>query len=87
MHFIWLMLKGKTKTYDYLFSLNLGPQTSCVFCGLKWKIAEHLFNTCPKSQLIWNQVCQIVRKSLSFPHGFTSRLVHLESEMQLPFQK
>lgn len=29
-HFMWLMFKGKIKTYNYLHSLNLGPHSLCI---------------------------------------------------------
>lgn len=33
-HFIWLLLHGKVKTYNYMYHLNMWPNTLYVLCGL-----------------------------------------------------
>lgn len=54
--FIWFLLDGKVKTYDYLYRINLGPHENCVLCGLVPETVDHLFRTCNKSQFVWNSV-------------------------------
>ncbi|KAH7660004.1 Reverse transcriptase zinc-binding domain-containing protein [Dioscorea alata] len=71
-HFLWLLLHNGIKTYDYLYRLNLGPQTFCKFCNLDVETSEHLFNTCTKVQLIWNSVSSALGKQVNFQGGFSS---------------
>ncbi|XP_039119691.1 uncharacterized protein LOC120255989 [Dioscorea cayenensis subsp. rotundata] len=54
--FIWLLMHGKLKTYDYLYRLNLGPPDPCVFCGLTLESSNHLFRLCNFSIRIWQMV-------------------------------
>lgn len=37
-HFIWLTLKGKIATHEYLYSINLGPHNLCSLCGLDMRM-------------------------------------------------
>ena len=64
--FIWLVVQGKVKTYDYLNVINLGPFNPCVFCGLVTETAEHIFNSYPKTQGMWALVAQITGKDITF---------------------
>lgn len=73
-HFIWLLFKGELKTADFLHALNIGPQEFCTFCWLIFETTEHILNLCPKTQAIWNDVSNLVRKNVSFPDGFVSGL-------------
>lgn len=68
-HFIWLMLHNGVKTYDYLYNMNLGPQNFFIWCNLEYEIAEHLFNLCPKSQLIWNLISNDIGLTIAFTNG------------------
>lgn len=71
-HFIWLVFKGKIKTANFLYALNLRPQDLCIFCGLNFESAEHILNLCLKVQAIWNMISNLVGKTISFPNGFIS---------------
>lgn len=71
-HFIWLLLHNGIKTHEYLYRLNLGPQTFCSFCNLTYENAEHLFNLCPKAQVIRNMIINITSKNIYFLDGLTS---------------
>ncbi|XP_039138794.1 uncharacterized protein LOC120276131 [Dioscorea cayenensis subsp. rotundata] len=71
-HFIWLLLHNGVKMYEYLYRLNLGPQTLCKLCNLDVENSDHLFNTCPKAQLVWNLVSNFIGKHICFPEGFSS---------------
>lgn len=71
-HFLWLLLHNDIKTYDYLYSLNLGPLTLCKFYNLCFETTEHLFNTCPKAQLVWNLISNAIGKQIIFHDGFSS---------------
>lgn len=71
-HFIWLVFKGKIKTANFLYALNLRPQDLCIFCGLNFESAEHILNLCPKVQAICNLISNLVGKTISFPNGFIS---------------
>lgn len=70
--FIWLLLHNGVKTYEYLHRLNLGPQTLCQFCNLNFESSEHLFNNCPKTQLVWRQVSNVIGMQIVFYEGFSS---------------
>ncbi|XP_039120733.1 uncharacterized protein LOC120257304 [Dioscorea cayenensis subsp. rotundata] len=72
-HFLWLLFHNGIKTYDFLYRLRLGPQTNCVLCSLVCEDAEHLLNLCPKSQLIWDYVKNMIGKTFNFRNGFSSR--------------
>lgn len=50
-HFLWLVFKGPLAIYEYLHSLNLGPKTMCLLCGLQYESSEHLLFNCIKAQL------------------------------------
>lgn len=54
--FIWLLIQGKIKTYEYLYRMKLGPSDCCVFYGLVLETTDHLFRLCRKSQIMWNLV-------------------------------
>lgn len=71
-HFIWLLLHNGIKTHEYLYRLNLGPQTLCSFCNLTFENVEHLFNLCPKAQVIRNMIINITSKNIYFLDGLTS---------------
>lgn len=71
-HFIWLLLHNGIKTYEYLHRLNLGAQTFCQFCNLDFENTEHLFNNCPKTQLVWHQVSNVIGKQIVFNEGFST---------------
>ncbi|XP_039136660.1 uncharacterized protein LOC120273975 [Dioscorea cayenensis subsp. rotundata] len=71
-HFIWLLLHNGIKTYEYLYRLNLGAQTFCKFCNLDFENAEHLFNSCPKTQIVWQQVSNAIGKQIVFHEGFST---------------
>lgn len=60
------------KTCDYLFFLNLGPQTICVLCGLHFELAKHIFNECPKAQLVWPGLTSLIGRYISFLNGLTT---------------
>lgn len=68
--FIWLLLQGKIKTYDFLYRLNLGPLDNCVFCGLVPETSDHLFRTCRKSLEIWRLVEHLTNRSLDISDHF-----------------
>lgn len=55
-HFIWMVFQGKLPTTDYLYKLNLGPDNPCILCGLTKESIDHLFNQCPKTQLVWRHL-------------------------------
>lgn len=84
-HFIWLLFKGKIQTQAYLYSLNLGPQSSCVFCGLKMESTEHLFKFCPKIQVVWIYLGRILNKNIQFLDEFSadSQLTYFQSSSSL----
>lgn len=46
--FLWLLIQRKLKTYDFLYTLNLGHPENCVFCGLFRETDDHLFRLCHK---------------------------------------
>ncbi|XP_039145745.1 uncharacterized protein LOC120282984 [Dioscorea cayenensis subsp. rotundata] len=71
-YFMWLLLHNGIKTYDYLYRLNLGPQTLCRFCNIDFECTEHLFNHCSKAQYIWRLVSAAIGKQVSFLDGFSS---------------
>ncbi|XP_039131805.1 uncharacterized protein LOC120268480 [Dioscorea cayenensis subsp. rotundata] len=71
-HFIWLLLHNGIKTYEYLYRLNLGAQTFCKFCNLDFENTEHLFNSCPKTQIVWQQVSNAIGKQIVFHEGFST---------------
>lgn len=71
-YFIWLLLHNAVQTIEYLYHLNLGPQTMCSFCNLLPESAEHLFLNCHKSQQIWNLTCSIIGKHINLSQGISS---------------
>ncbi|XP_039119193.1 uncharacterized protein LOC120255437 [Dioscorea cayenensis subsp. rotundata] len=73
-HFIWLLFHDAVKTNDYLYRLNLGPQTLCTFCNLNTETVEHLFLNCYKTQEIWNITCSTVSKPINLSDGISSKL-------------
>lgn len=54
--FIWLLIHGKIKTFEFLYRMNLGPPNSCIFCGLVLESTEHLFSKCHITARIWKRV-------------------------------
>lgn len=40
--FIWKLAYGRLPTGAYLYDLNIGPSTTCSFCGLELATASHL---------------------------------------------
>lgn len=66
------MLYGRVKTYDYLHQLRMGPNTLCVLCGLEYQTIEHLYNFCPKSQVVWALIGDSIDKHISFQNGIIS---------------
>lgn len=79
--------RGKIKTQAYLYSLNLGSQSSisCVLCGLKLKSTEHLFKFCPKVQTVWIHLGRILNKNIQFMDEFStgSWLTNLQASSSL----
>lgn len=71
-HFLWLMFHDAVITQEYLYRLNLGPQTLCCLCNLHAETIEHLFHSCVKAQEIWSLISTAFRKSIFFPQGITS---------------
>lgn len=71
-HFLWLMFHNAVITQEYLYKLNLGPQTLCCFCNLNPESVEHLFLTCSKTQEIWNLISNAIRKPIHIPNGISS---------------
>lgn len=69
-HFICLLFWGKRKMYNFVYSLNLGSQTPCIFLFLEYEIVEHLIYSYFKSQIVWSLVNDLVSKNISFPNGF-----------------
>lgn len=64
--FIWLLLRVKVKTYDYLNAINLGLVAPCVFYGLENESAKHIFNLCPKVQILWITIDNLFGYSIMF---------------------
>lgn len=56
--FIWLLIQGRVKTYEYLYNMRLSPPDCYVFCGLVLETSDHLFRLCGKSQIVWNLIKQ-----------------------------
>lgn len=50
--FIWLMLQGNIKTYDFLYQMNLSPLEFCVLYRLITETVDHLFRSCTRSQIM-----------------------------------
>lgn len=50
----------------------MGPQTNCVFCSLEYENVEQLLHLCPKSQIIWALVKNIIGKTFNFVDCFIS---------------
>lgn len=71
-HFLWLLLHGRLSTIEFLFLLNMGPNSPCVFCGLSPETIDHLFCLCSKVSVIWSQLSNKAGVHISFPHGFYS---------------
>ncbi|KAH7664993.1 Non-specific serine/threonine protein kinase protein [Dioscorea alata] len=71
-HFIWLCLKGRLSTTNFIYSLHLGPDSPCSLCGLARETIDHLFGQCPKSLLVWEHLSIYVNFNIYFPDGFSS---------------
>lgn len=71
-HFCWLLFHNAVKTHEYLYRMNLGPQTFCIFRNLDVETADHLFHTCVKSQEIWNWTSSAIRKTINLLNGISS---------------
>jgi len=52
--------------------MNLGPQAFYTFCNLNIETAEHIFQTCIKTQGIWNLISSVIRKPINLSHGISS---------------
>lgn len=71
-HFLWLLLHNGIETFDYLYRLNICPQTFYRFCNLESESTKHLFNTCPIAQLIWPLINNAIGKQITFHDGFSN---------------
>ncbi|KAH7679239.1 Reverse transcriptase zinc-binding domain-containing protein [Dioscorea alata] len=88
-HFCWILLYNAVKTHEYLYRLNLGPQTFCSFCNLYTESTDHLFRTCSKTQVIWNMVGTIIKRYINLTdeifsghwilQGFSGNDTHTQS--------
>lgn len=57
--FIWLVLHGRVKTADYLFSLGIiqnEEETFCKFCAAHIETLDHLFLHCVPVWLLWSNI-------------------------------
>lgn len=71
-HFIWLMFHGRLSTTDFLNSINIGPNTLCIFCNLENESMEHLFLDCRYAQLVWNLINHKLNTNISFPDNISA---------------
>lgn len=71
-HFLWLTFLGRLSTTDFFHSINLGPQSICIFCNLYLESPEHLLHTCCKSQSVWILLSHLTSKQIQFTDGFNS---------------
>lgn len=69
-HFLWLLFKDRLSTFEYLYSINLGPRNFCPFFGLHFDSIEHLFLTCYKTQGVWSHAESLFGKRFNFSGGF-----------------
>ncbi|XP_039128871.1 uncharacterized protein LOC120265002 [Dioscorea cayenensis subsp. rotundata] len=71
-YFLWMLFKGRISTFEYLYSIHLGPRNFCSFCGLDYESIEHLFFNCCKTQRIWYSVYALIGKHIDLPGGFSA---------------
>lgn len=72
--FTWLLMHGRVKTNDFLYSLNIGQPSLCVFCGMILENNEHLFYDCSHARYIniWQLVGVLTMLKVDFVNGITS---------------
>lgn len=66
------MVHGRVKTTEFFYSLNIGPSSLCIFCGLSEETAEHLFHNCHHASRIWREVSSLINVRIDFIDGVTS---------------
>ncbi|XP_039125466.1 uncharacterized protein LOC120261592 [Dioscorea cayenensis subsp. rotundata] len=71
-HFLWLAFKGRVSTYEYLYSINMGPRNLCAMCNLMHESIEHLLFSCNLAQNVWSHVCTKLSISNPLADGFCS---------------
>lgn len=71
--FMRLVLHGKVKTIDFLFSLNKTPNSYSVLCGINTENINYLFNHCSKVQLIWRKIEEITNIHINLCSNIISR--------------
>lgn len=71
-YFIWLCLKGPLSTSAFLYSIHMGPDNPCIFCGLHSETTHHLFCNCIRVQSFWDIINCRENLTISFPEGFSS---------------
>ncbi|XP_039113810.1 uncharacterized protein LOC120249385 [Dioscorea cayenensis subsp. rotundata] len=64
--FIWKLAHGKLPTGDYLYNINIGPATTCHFCGLSSETANHLIWHCRWAIMCWDTIFNWLGLSNSF---------------------
>lgn len=52
--FLWLALKMRLLTKDKMISFGMNVNATCLLCGCHNETAEHLFTTCPYTNMILN---------------------------------
>lgn len=67
-----MLFKGRISTFEYLYSIHLGPRNFCSLCGLDYESIEHLFFNCCKTQRIWHSVDALIGKHIELPSGFSA---------------
>ncbi|KAH7691569.1 Reverse transcriptase zinc-binding domain-containing protein [Dioscorea alata] len=71
-HFLWVLFHGRLSTSNYLYLINLGPNSPCAMCGLAPETIDHLFYQCSKAQWIWSQLSLRLNAHIQFPCRFSS---------------
>ncbi|XP_039128406.1 uncharacterized protein LOC120264644 [Dioscorea cayenensis subsp. rotundata] len=54
--FVWKLAHGKLPTGNYLYNINIGPDTSCTLCGLFPETADHLLWHCRWAISCWDTI-------------------------------
>lgn len=73
-HFLWTQFHGCITTSNFLFQMNMGPNSPCIMCGNSCETIQHLFYDCQIARQVWSHLSLRINTYVCFPTGFTSRL-------------
>lgn len=71
-HFLWLLFKGCLSTYEFLYSINLGPRNPCPLYGIHLESIKHLFLNCSFAQGVWSHIELLIGHCINFSNGFSA---------------